>query len=201
MTDGRITKGNETKEKILQATLLYIADHGIKGMSAAKIAKLAGVSKSNIFHHFDSVEDLPFKCMSHLCDNLMASVDAYETSSLEELLLNVGDMTFIEDVYHQKTYRAFFTLYNESFHDQRYKVIIENMKDKYIEAIVDAVNYYEKDVIDQKGLKELAHLITIIIDGMGMHYLIDGDPGIYIKLWTLQVQMILKEVDMLKKNR
>lgn len=201
MSDGRVLKGKETKEKILQATLLYIADHGIKGMSAAKIAKLAGVSKSNIFHHFGSVEELPIKCMAYLCDGLMTSVNTYETRTLEELLLNVGEMTFVDDINHQKTYRAFFTLYNESFHEIRYKEIIASMKSKYVKGIIEAVNYYEEGKIDQDDLTHLAYLITIIIDGMGMHFLIDGDPDQYKKLWSIQIQMVLGHIERLKKNR
>lgn len=200
MSDGRLIKGKETKDKILYATLIYISDHGIKSLSASKIAKLAGVSKSNVFHHFGSVEELPFLCMTHLCDTLMSTIDIEGCQSSEDLFIQLGESTFIDDLSHIKAYRAFFVLYNESFHDERFKAIINKMKIEFVDAIVGAVNHFEQDLIDQTALARLAELITIQIDGLGMHFMIDGDVEAYNKLWRLQVEMLLVYIEGLKRK-
>ena len=53
--DQRKAKGEETKQKIIESAIQIVSLEGIKGLSAKKVADNAGISKSNVFHHFKSL--------------------------------------------------------------------------------------------------------------------------------------------------
>ena len=48
----------ESKEKLFDATIDLVCEHGIIGASTAKIAHKAGVATGTLFHHFPKKEDL-----------------------------------------------------------------------------------------------------------------------------------------------
>ena len=48
---------------ILDAAVHLFSEHGYDGVSMRRIAQAAGVSKANIYHHFDSKQALYFAIM------------------------------------------------------------------------------------------------------------------------------------------
>jgi AcrR family transcriptional regulator len=61
-----------TKEKILVAAKQLFAAHGYAGTSAGKIAKLAGVNHSLIFHHFKDKKSLWLAVKQYAVKNVEA---------------------------------------------------------------------------------------------------------------------------------
>jgi len=53
--------GRNIYEKLIQSVKTAVAVYGVSGMTTRNIAKVAGVSDSNIYRFFDSVEDLMFE--------------------------------------------------------------------------------------------------------------------------------------------
>lgn len=198
MNDGRITKGIETKHKIIGATLEMISEEGIKSLSAQKIAKKAGVSKSNIFHHFGSVDVLPFEGLKFLTELLLSSLDPNNYQSTEALLMHIGQETLTNNPEYLKMFRAFFALYNESFYDERYKNIMNRMKNEYKNSLFHTIMTLEKD-LDETKLMSLSKLITIVIDGFGYHFMTDDEPESFMDLWRIQVELILTQIKKIKR--
>ena len=81
--DRRLEKGNETKEKILNTALLIISEEGLKGLSAKKIADRAQISKSNIFHHYTSVDNLLEVILKNLFADTLTNIPLETCNSLE----------------------------------------------------------------------------------------------------------------------
>lgn len=198
MNDGRIIKGLETKQKIISATLEMISEEGIKSLSAQKIAQKAGVSKSNIFHHFGSVDILPFEGLKYLTELLLSSLDPDNYQSTEELLICIGQETLTNNQEYLKMFRAFFALYNESFYDERYKNVMNHMKNLYKNSLFHTIMTLEKD-LDETKLMSLAKMITIVIDGFGYHFMTDEEPEIFMDLWRIQVDLILNQIEKIRK--
>lgn len=79
---------NETRRKLLDATLETLRTKGIAGISARTIATAAGVNQALVFYHFGSVDEL----ISAACaESAAASVQTYrdqfaQVTSLRELL-------------------------------------------------------------------------------------------------------------------
>jgi AcrR family transcriptional regulator len=57
-TDGRLQKGIETRNAILQIAMQIASAEGLGGLSLGRLAAEVGMSKSGLFAHFRSKEDL-----------------------------------------------------------------------------------------------------------------------------------------------
>lgn len=58
----------ETPERILRAAETLFSKHGFDAVSMQDIAERAGVSKANVFHHFDSKNALYLAVLRACCD-------------------------------------------------------------------------------------------------------------------------------------
>src|SRR5437868_5874955 len=54
----RVTKGNETRDRILETAFRLAARDGLEGLSIGKLAEELSLSKSGMFAHFTSKEEL-----------------------------------------------------------------------------------------------------------------------------------------------
>jgi AcrR family transcriptional regulator len=57
-TDGRETRGQETRSLVIQAAIQCIAQSGLSKTTIAKVAEAAGVSHALVIFHFKSKENL-----------------------------------------------------------------------------------------------------------------------------------------------
>lgn len=55
---GSMGKGDKTREAILERALDLSSEVGVEGLTLGVLAKLTGMSKSGLYAHFDSKEDL-----------------------------------------------------------------------------------------------------------------------------------------------
>jgi AcrR family transcriptional regulator len=58
-----MTKGQDTKERILDEALDLVSTVGIEGLSIGELAKATEMSKSGLFAHFNSKEDLQLEVL------------------------------------------------------------------------------------------------------------------------------------------
>ncbi|MEL1264694.1 TetR/AcrR family transcriptional regulator [Pseudoxanthomonas putridarboris] len=58
MLQAATTKGNATREMIVARAYAIACRHGLEGLSIGELASAAGMSKSGVFAHFGSREDL-----------------------------------------------------------------------------------------------------------------------------------------------
>ncbi|HSR52769.1 MAG TPA: TetR/AcrR family transcriptional regulator [Acidobacteriota bacterium] len=56
--DGRRLKGRRTREEILSTAACMASQEGLEGLTIGKLARRTGMSKSGLFAHFGSKEDL-----------------------------------------------------------------------------------------------------------------------------------------------
>lgn len=69
-----MAKGEETKDRILQHALAIAGEVGFEGLSIGELAKAADMSKSGLFAHFDSKEDLQVQALSAASRSFLESV-------------------------------------------------------------------------------------------------------------------------------
>jgi len=75
-------------QRILKAAETLFSDHGYDGASINAIAKRAGVSKANVFHHFPTKNALYLAVLSHCCsrgDELVQALDRSDGDVVERL--------------------------------------------------------------------------------------------------------------------
>ena len=61
-----MTKGNETRDRILETAFRLAARDGLEGLSIGKLAEELSLSKSGMFAHFGSKEDLYTAVLQHV---------------------------------------------------------------------------------------------------------------------------------------
>jgi len=72
--DGRLIKGNETRAAILQVAIQIASEEGLEGLSLGRLADDVGMSKSGLFAHFRSKEDLQLAVVDAARDLFIAQV-------------------------------------------------------------------------------------------------------------------------------
>lgn len=65
--DKTTTASSDAPERILTAAETLFAEHGFDAVSINVIAKRAGVSKANVFHHFNSKDELYIAVLRAAC--------------------------------------------------------------------------------------------------------------------------------------
>ena len=86
--------GDETRARILDATLATLADVGIAGTSARAIAKRGDLNQALIFYHFGSVDDAVIAAVQRMSDQRMErhAVALAEAESLVDLVRIAKDL-------------------------------------------------------------------------------------------------------------
>ena len=116
--DKRFEKGDRMREIILSASIKLISERGIEGLSAAKIATVCGISKSNVFHHFKTIDaillavnDLVLQMSLDAINISAPNLDAFLKALLTSML-NIGEEE-------RKVYNSFFAFYNRGLFDPK----------------------------------------------------------------------------------
>lgn len=182
--DQRKAKGEETKHKIIESAIQIASEEGLKGLSAKKIADQAGVSKSNVFHHFNSIEDITLLMITGLCDSMTKSLENRSFENLESLLILIGESTFNLTDDELTYYRVLFAYYNDAVFYDRYKVQLQGVKHEFAKYLTEMIKGIEGKAVPYA----FAEMITMDLDGMGLHYLIENDPDKYKAIWQMKVK-------------
>lgn len=195
MTDQRKAKGEESKKKIIEAAISIVSLEGSKGLSAKKISDIAGISKSNVFHHFGSVEGIMEEIMRSISSSYFEPVNDGDFESLESFFDLLGNIAFNLNEKEITQYKVVFSFYNDTMFKDKFKSDLRNLKKRFADYLRESVLTIEKIEIDN----ELAELIAIDLDGLGLHFLIEEDFDKYIKLWSIKSVMYIKEIRRISK--
>lgn len=185
--DGRIAKGQETKEKIISGALTLISEQGMTGLSAKKIADRAGVSKSNLFHHFSTVEVLLEVILGGISAGVIKDLKIEECENLKHFFTLLGEGTFNLKGNDLVIYRTLYAFYHEAVFKDSYREQIIEVKNGMRDYFVDIIERLTGKHIDIS----LADLITMDLDGMGMHYMIEQDSEKYLQLWRQKSKLYI----------
>ena len=65
----------ERRRLLIDATMSAISEHGMSGLTLAKIAREAGLSAGSVNFHFDSKESLLLETLNYVADEFEQGVD------------------------------------------------------------------------------------------------------------------------------
>ena len=74
--DGRRVRGERTRAAALDSTLLLASADGLDGLSLARLADTLGLSKSGLFAHWRSKEELQLAVIEHAREQWVAEIIA-----------------------------------------------------------------------------------------------------------------------------
>lgn len=188
--DKRMEKGDETYTRILTSSIDLISESGISGISASKLSALSNVSKSAIFYHFKTTQDIPEAVLKLIFSKLNNPIDDSNNENLVEFLSNLGTSVIkISDEY-VKIYKSFFSFYHESMFKETYQKIMGEYLKSSKDKLSEQIRILSKKPLSEKEATALSALVIATLDGIGMHMLIGGDRAEYLKAWELQVKFI-----------
>ena len=193
--DKRLEKGDETYIRILTSAIDLISENGISGISASKLSTLSNVSKSAIFYHFKTTQDIPEAVLKLIFSKLIKPIDDSKNESLVQFLSHLGSSVIdISDEY-IKVYKAFFSFYHESVFNETYQKIMGDFLKTSKDSLSDQIKKLSKKPLSDKDTNAISALIISTLDGIGMHILIGGEKEEYLKAWELQVEFICNMLD------
>ncbi|VVC75601.1 HTH-type transcriptional repressor [Aquicella siphonis] len=164
-----------TKEKILAAAKSLFAENGFAGTSIGKIAALAQVNHSLVFHHFKSKENLWVAVKHDIVEQASG-----KTGTLPDTGLPFEK--FLEELFAQnmKFYRSnpdVVKMINWQRVERRHSRAIGITLNKETRAWLDAFRHYQKNGdIDKKAAPEF--IMTLILSIISSAAL---DPNIFIR--------------------
>lgn len=193
--DKRLEKGDETYTRILTSAIDLISENGISGISASKLSTLSKVSKSAIFYHFKTTQDIPEAVLKLIFSKLIKPIDDSTNESLVQFLSYLGSSVIdISDEY-IKVYKAFFSFYHESVFNETYQKIMGDFLKTSKDSLSDQIRKLSKKPLSDNEVNAISALIISTLDGIGMHILIGGEKDEYLKAWELQVEFICNMLD------
>ncbi|APR75191.1 Putative transcriptional regulator for fatty acid degradation FadP, TetR family protein [Minicystis rosea] len=69
-----MTKGEDTRATVLDAALALASEEGLSGVTIGRLAERVGMSKSGLFAHFSSKENLAVEILKEATDRFVSSV-------------------------------------------------------------------------------------------------------------------------------
>lgn len=177
-----------TRQAIVEAALSILGREGPDGFSAAALARAVGVSKSTIFHHFASLDEIPLAALDQLWSELMAAqrdpgLSLRET--LEALGADVAEMA----AEHGPALRAYFAFFAKAMFDPTLRRRLRESADDAHRALVELVTPKLPPSL-RRSAPETGRLIALALDGLGLHLLVAVDEAELRAGWALLVELI-----------
>lgn len=189
--DKRIQKGMQTRSTILNTTIGLIAQYGMKEISAAKIATVAGVSKSTIFHHFRSHDEIMTGTLDLVYNELLESMKSEEYHNVQHFLDTLGQSLFEDTEINQTLVKAFLSFFHEGMFNSSYQGLLNSYAEKMHEFFRTQMKELAPDYVYDETIEAVSSFILPMIDGIGFHFLLNQDKERCWKMWKWQTKGIL----------
>lgn len=165
---------------------------GLKALSAAKLASAGGVSKSSVFHHFKSIEDVLSQSLQLVVDEMRMSMGSGEFRDAEHFLQSLGEGMFRTPDASATLFRAFLCFSHESLFNPAYRESLASFIEQTERFFRSELSKLAPDSADPALIDAAASLLLPILDGIGFHYLLNPDAEKYRRVWTIQTSGIVR---------
>jgi AcrR family transcriptional regulator len=183
-----VTKGEKTKAAIVRAAILILGRDGPDGFSAAAIAREAGVSKSNVFHHFARIDEIPLAAFEALGAELYGAV-AMSGRPIEAWLTALGDATADMVERNRGFLNAYFVFLSKSLFDPKLRARLSFGAEAMLSPIAAALRA-DRPAADAETL---ARLVAMMIDGYALHLLVMGGGAEAQDAWKRFARLVLQD--------
>ncbi len=183
MEDQRIIKGQRMKIKIIETAIKILEKEGIEGISAHKIADTLDVSKSNIFHHYKSINNIIEEVFETLMQFMIEPITVHGYERLEDFFMYLGQSIYNLSPAERTIYVGTFQFYTFSLYNNKYQHKFLEQKEKMIEVISNEL--YKLSGSEKKTCSIVSKMILMTLDGYGLSALIDQDNQSYEELWKV----------------
>lgn len=181
----------DTKTAILEATITLLGREGADGFSASALAKEVGVSKATLFHHFQSLDEIPIAALDLLTSQAM-DFDLPEDAGLPELLAAMGDMAFGFLDERRAFLNAFYTFVSKAMFDPRLK---EKLQISLNGARAQVRQMFSNHIKDEARARDLSNMVMVLLDGGMMYVLLLDNEAEIRAMWDRFAILLIKEFE------
>lgn len=192
VNDKRLKKGEQTRANILNAAIAIIAENGLKEVSTAKLAAATGVSKSTIFHHFKSSEDVLTSALNVVFNEMLQSIKREQYRDVEHFLYTLGQSMLQVSHSDLTLVKAFLAFFHEGIFNSTYREILASYAEQMNDLFRTELTRLAPNSVKKEMIESVSAMILPMMDGIGLHYLLNNDSVKYQQIWQLQVKSIIR---------
>ena len=186
--DQRRTKGSKTRKKILNATLQLIDQEGIGAVTTRKVAEMAGVSQSSLYHHFQSSDVLIVASLTSRVETRMTSVSIDQFNSPKEYLNWLFQMFLQQSKGPQA--KGYFAVLDRARVNEEYRLLLTEMGQGLREQIKPNIEQIWGGPIEQEKMDLILFTFTLFREGAFSHNLLYGGKSPFAEQEKLAEQMV-----------
>lgn len=199
--DKRHEKGLATRQKILAAALHLLGQKGSKRLSASSLAKQAGISKANVFHHFTDLEQIQIEALELLLVHMGEAISSKKHENLKTFMRDTGKASFEMMDEAPDMFRSFFYFYQRALHEKKYRDLFTTILGSYAKIFVLELKRMGYSKATLKNTQLEATLTGILLDGIGLHYLMFADRKKFEKIWNIFADMLAEKLEKTLKKQ
>jgi len=180
---GLITRAEQklqTRQRLLEATMAVIASEGLSGVTMAKVAEQAGLSRGIGNFHFQSKEQLLLETLRSIYqefDDSWRHIVADDGRSPVDKLKAIVETTLMPPIASKKKLAVWLAFWGEASSRKTYLEICATYDREWDAAIEDIFRKMAGVDFNSHGMSigKIAQSLTAMMDGFWIEYLIAGD--------------------------
>ena len=169
---GRKKMGTERRGQIVSALYDCLAETGYDNISVKKLAERAGLSHGAIHYYFKDKDEIVGALVLSIVETYEAQLDKLmsEIPSGRPAIKMLMDHFLDDFIFDARLNKVFINLMQMSFDRARIREYMRRYLDLYRGNVLKVLEYSD---IPEAEARLLAHALTALIDGLGMHWIID----------------------------
>ncbi|WP_408958907.1 TetR/AcrR family transcriptional regulator [Natrinema sp. 74] len=159
---------DDTQQAIMKATYVALCEHGYSNLTIQRIGDEFSKSKSLLYHHYDSKDELLLDFLDFILDRYEDQIPAHEDGRYEDSIEGIarGSFEFDDPEVNLDFTKALVELRAQAAHDEQFREYFtrtDHFMRKYIAHTIRAG--IEKGVFREADPQETAALFMVVITG------------------------------------
>ena len=166
-----------TREAIMKATYRALCEHGYAGLTISRIAEDFEKSKSLLYHHYDSKDELLLDFLSFMLEQFERAVPKERENSADERLEAVFEASLApkDDEKRLQFMQAMTELRAQAAHDERFRAHFTDHDRVFRETIGEILeDGIEEGTFRDVATEQVASFLVAALSG-GMNLMVTGE--------------------------
>ena len=163
---GQIPKGRRRRKKLYDTAARLFAAQGYHGTSLRDLAREMGLSKSSLYHYFDSKQELLYRLLDDYISEALAEIESFCNQDIPALDKLERFMRFYAGFYAHDQERLILLLNEVDRLEPKRRRLLETKERRYLQAFKEILDQLRREGV----MKELPlNLASFAFFGM-VHY-------------------------------
>jgi len=184
--------GNQTRRAIEEAAITVLSTQGLDGFTAANLARAAGVSKANLYHHFDGLDAILVASFERMTLG-MAAMSPGPGTDLRDWLTRLGEEVFGVADDRAGAFRAYIGYFTRAMFDDGLRSRVAGAVGAGFEAFTGIIATLDPDIPrDERAAR--ARLVMASLDGLLMYLQVMPERAEELHAaWRAQVDLLASD--------